>query len=237
MPDDLGTIHPLSNFKDPSQSLGEKLHIGSCILHSYMNFHLRVPLNGSADQMGSLLALQKAFAQVCNSLAPLVQQSRCWNRVTLHHLAYKLLREKFPAMGSQMVCNAIYSVSRTSRLVYQHPGSPFNLARLGNKPLPLLRFSDSCPVYFDRHTLSVKAGQLSMYTLDGRIRFQLALREEDELSFYEKKLREIVLSRTNNSSFELSFLFLAAAQHGAAPLAPEPGLGEIPEYVIVEEAT
>ena len=136
-----------------------------------------------------------------------------------------------------MVCNAIYSVSRTSRLVYQHPGSPFNLARLGAKPLPLLRFSDSCPVYFDRHTLSVKGGQLSMYTLDGRIRFHLALRPEDEASFHEKKLREIVLSRTAADSFELSFLFLTLAPGADSPLAPEQDLGEIPEYVMVEEAT
>ena len=202
-----------------------------------MNSILRIPLNGSPEQVNSLLALQQAFAQVCNSLAPMVQQSRCWNRVTLHHLAYKLLRDKFPAMGSQMVCNAIYSVSRTSRLVYQHPGSPFNLTRLGAKPLPLLRFSDSCPVYFDRHTLSVKGGQLSMYTLDGRIRFHLALRPEDEASFHEKKLREVVLSRTAADSFELSFLFLTLTPGGDAPLTPEQDLGEIPEYVMVEEAT
>jgi hypothetical protein len=202
-----------------------------------MNFMLRIPLNGSSEQLTSLRALQQAFAQVCNALAPLVQESRCWNRVTLHHLAYKLLREKFPAMGSQMVCNAIYSVSRTSRLVYQHPASPFNLTRLGDKPLPLLRFTDTCPVYFDRHTLSVKAGQLSMYTLDGRIRFHLALQPGDEASFHEKKLREIVLSRTAADGFELSFLFLMPGEGEEVPLAAEQDLGEIPEYVMVEEAT
>lgn len=201
-----------------------------------MNFLLRIPLNGSPEQLTSLRTLQQAFAQVCNALAPLVQQSRCWNRVTLHHLAYKQLREKFPALGSQMVCNAIYSVSRTSRLVYQHPDSPFSLGRLGDKPLPLLRFADTCPVYFDRHTLSVKAGKLSMYTLDGRIRFHLALRPEDEASFHDSKLREIVLSPTPNGGFELSFLFSPRDQGEAMSAAKEPQAGEIPEYVIVEEA-
>lgn len=200
-----------------------------------MNLTLRIPLNGSPQQLASLRALQQAFAKVCNALAPLVQQSRCWNRVTLHHLAYKQLREQFPAMGSQMVCNAIYSVSRTSRLVYQHPDSPFNLSRLGDKPLPLLRFADTCPVYFDRHTLSVKDGQLSMYTLDGRIRFHLALRPEDEASFHEKKLREIVLSRTATDSFELSFLFLTSPQGDEIPAGKEQDPGEIPEYVMIEE--
>ena len=202
----------------------------------YMNSLLRIPLNGSPEQIASLHALQQAFAQVCNALAPLVQQLRCWNRVTLHHLAYKQLRERFPAMGSQMVCNAIYSVSRTSRLVYQHPESPFNLGRLDDKPLPLLRFADTCPVYFDRHTLSVKGGQLSMYTLDGRIRFHLALRPEDEVSFHEKKLREIVLSRTATGSFELSFLLLTPSEGNEIPGAKEQDSGEIPEYVMIDEA-
>jgi hypothetical protein len=201
-----------------------------------MNFLLRIPLNGSTEQLASLRALQQAFARVCNALSPLVQQSRCWNRVTLHHLAYKKLREQFPAMGSQMVCNAIYSVSRTSRLVYQHPNSPFNLSRLEGKPLPLLRFSDTCPVYFDRHTLSVKEGQLSMYTLDGRIRFHLALRPEDEASFHEKKLREIVLSRTAAGGFELSFLFSTPSDGDEIPFASAQDSGEIPEYVMIDEA-
>jgi len=202
---------------------------------SAMNTALCIPLNGSPAQLASLRALQQAFAQVCNALAPLVQQSRCWNRVTLHHLAYKQLREQFPVMGSQMVCNAIYSVSRTSRLVYQHPDSPFNLNRLGAKALPLLRFSDNCPVYFDRHTLSVKGGKLSMYTLDGRIRFHLALRPEDETRFHDSKLREIVLSRTPDDGFELSFLFSALAEVEAASLLFVPPPGEIPDYVTVEE--
>ena len=204
-------------------------------MRSYMNSILRIPLNGSPEQLASLLSLQQAFAQVCNALAPLVQQSRCWNRVTLHHLAYKLLREKFPAMGSQMVCNAIYSVSRTSRLVYQHPASPFNLTRLGDKPLPLLRFTDSCPVYFDRHTLSVKDGQLSMYILDGRICFHLVLRPEDEASFHANKLREIVLSQTATGSFELSFLLLMPPQGHEPPADKEQDPGEIPEYVMIDE--
>ena len=201
-----------------------------------MNSMLRILLNGSPEQMTRLHQLQQTFAQVCNALSPLVQQSRCWNRVTLHHLAYKKLREQFPVMGSQMVCNAIYSVSRTSRLIYQHPDSPFNLSRLGDKPLPLLRFADTCPVYFDRHTLSVKQGQLSMYTLDGRIRFHLVLRPEDETSFHEKKLREIVLSRSATNSFELSFLFSMPSEGDELPADKAQEPGEIPEYVMIDEA-
>ena len=199
-----------------------------------MNFMLRIPLNASPEQLVRLQDLQVAFARVCNALAPTVQQTKVWNRVALHHLMYRNLRDRFPEMGSQMVCNAIYSVSRTCRVVFQHPQSPFNLVRLGDKPLPLLRFSDNCPVYFDRHTLSVKAGQLSMYTLDGRMRFALALQPADEANFNEKKLREIVLSNRPDDAFELSFLF-SDGQEDDAPLSSVASGAEVPEYVMVEE--
>ena len=110
-----------------------------------MKTGLRVPLNMSPDQALKLRQLQAVFAKVCNSLAPLVQKTKVWNRVALHHMAYKPLREQFPQMGSQMVCNAIYSVSRHSRMLYQSPTSPFNLTKLGDKPLPLLQFTDRAP--------------------------------------------------------------------------------------------
>jgi len=200
-----------------------------------MNFMLRIPLNTSAEQLARLQALQAAFARVCNALAPTVQQTRVWNRVALHHLMYHSLRERFPELGSQMVCNAIYSVARTCRVVFQHPQSPFNLSRLGDKPLPLLRFTDNSPVYFDRHTLSVKNGQLSMYTLDGRMRFALALKPADEASFHEKKLREIVLSRQPDGGFQLSFLFSDVGDQ-PAPESAAASDAEVPEYVMVEEA-
>lgn len=203
-----------------------------------MNFVLRIPLHASPEQQARLQALQAVFAQVCNVLAPLVQQTRIWNRVALHHLAYRRLREQFPALGSQMVCNAIYSVSRTCRQVYQNPDSPFNLARLEGKPLPLLRFADSCPVYFDRHTLSFKGDKLSMFTLDGRMHFELALTAEQRARFKALKLREIVLARRGAAGFDLTFTLSDAEglpEKGAADV-PE-GQGDIPEYVFVEETT
>jgi hypothetical protein len=203
-----------------------------------MNSTLRVPLNASPEQAQRLTALQAAFAQVCNALSPMVQEKRIWHRVTLHHLAYKALREQFPQIGSQMVCNAIYSVSRTARLVYQDPASPFNLSRLAGKPLPLLQFSERCPVYFDRHTLSVKNGALSLYTLDGRMHFLLSLSAGDEKNFHERKLREIVLSREQNGSFQLAFSF--GDEHEDDPaktgIATDRLHGELPEYITVEAA-
>ena len=170
-----------------------------------------VQLKSSEAQAAQLVALQSLFARACNNLAPLVSQSRCWNRVALHHLAYKGLRERYPQLGSQMVCNVIYSVCRAARLVYQHPQSPWNVAKIGQASLPVIAFSDDTPVFFDRHTLSIKKGQVSLFTLDGRMRFELGLAEADEMRFRQEKLREISLEKRGGSYF-LRFILVAAAE-------------------------
>ncbi len=193
-----------------------------------MNSTLSVVLNTTPDQQARLQALQRAFAQVCNALAPLVQASRCWNRVALHHLAYRQLRERFPEVGSQMVCNAIYSVSRAARLVYQHPQSPFNVGRGGGgvqPALPLLQFLSAAPVFFDRHTLSMKQNLLSMYTLDGRMRFQLTLPAEQVALFERSRLREVVLSSRPDGQFVLAFVLTDAV---AGEVADGPEAAELP---------
>lgn len=207
-----------------------------------MNNLLRIPLNTTAAQFERLLSLQKVFSQVCNQLAPEVSRSRVWNRVALHHLHYRTLREKYPTLGSQMVCNAIYAVSRTARLVYQSPASPFNVQKMGDRPLPALRFAETCPVYFDRHTLSLKVGKLSLFTLDGRMQFELTLKPEQLALFEQGKLREIVLSRGADAVFVLSFwlesaLTLAPNESALAlPAAPDAAL-LIPDYVSLEVAS
>lgn len=198
-----------------------------------MSQFLSISLNPTPEQFQRLCGLQEEFARVCNALAPMVRETRCWNRVALHHMAYKALREQFPALGSQMVCNAIYAVCRSSRLIYQHPASPFNVERMEGRSLPLLRFLDTNPVYFDRHTLSIKEGRLSMYTLDGRMRFYLALSAADEAAFHGSKLREVVLMRNGQGGFGLSF-WLGNAD-GAAVDGSNADLNEIPEYLMVEE--
>lgn len=200
---------------------------------------VRLQLQTSPTQHARLVALQHAFAQACNELAPIVQQTACWNRVALHHMVYKALRAKFPDLGSQMICNAIYSVSRSCRLVYQHPSSPFNLQRLAGRPLPRVQFLPESPVYFDRHTLSLKDGQVSMFTLDGRMRFHMALSATDEQRFRTEKLCEIVLTQ-KAGQFNLTFQL----DDGLNPAGPSDDKdrdsnaarnSELPEYMLVIE--
>jgi len=195
-----------------------------------MKSSLRVALNGTPEQSRRLRELQTAFAAVCNAIAPVVQSTRCWNRVALHHLVYRSMRERFPTLGSQMICNAVYSVSRTARLVLQHPKSPWNVNKQSGAPLPLLRFAPSAPVYFDRHTLSLKGNFLSMFTLDGRMRFALRLAPSDEARFHGEKLLEVVLVATA-SDFELTFRFAGADAAGRLDRLSAKGV--LPEYVLV----
>lgn len=185
-------------------------------------------------QTERLIHLQQMFAQACNHLSPIVQQTRCWNRVALHHMAYRGLRAQFPALGSQMACNAIYSVSRTCRALFQNPTSPYSLNKLGNAPLPRVLFLPQSPVYFDRHTLSLKNGRASMYTLDGRIKFNLDLDEAQEALFRTSRLREIVMS-SQPAGLALTFTFDDQPPTSPAEADDEQSMTDLPEYVLVTD--
>lgn len=193
-----------------------------------MNNILVVPLRVPSEVFQHLKALQETFASVCNTISPYAQKNACWGRVSLHHLVYKDMREAFPDMGSQMICNAIYSVSRSYRLVFTHPDSPIDIKNHPHEPIPLLRFFPTAPVYFDRHTLSIKNGVVSLFSLNGRLRFNLAIAPEIEKRFKEEKIRDIRLSRVD-SNFRLIFTFAMSNEK----LDGEEGAGEFPGHFVI----
>jgi hypothetical protein len=190
-----------------------------------------VHLQASPEQFARLEALQQLFVKACNSLTPVVRETRCWNRVGLHHMVYRQLREKFPQLGSQMACNAIYSVSRACRIVYQSPGSPWLAGRQPDQTLPLIKFEGAAPVYFDRHTLSLRGGVVSMFTLDGRMRFQINLSSEQEAHFVRDRLREVVL-QSRAGVYSLSFVFLTEESGTSAEGQSDEHL---PEYLVIQQ--
>jgi hypothetical protein len=206
------------------------IHIGakkSRYNASYMNSKIVLRLNTNPEQLARLERLQAAFAEVCTALGPIIRETRCWNRVALHHLTYRKLREQFPDLGSQMTCNAIYSVSRSARQIFQSKASPWNIEKRQDQVLPLLRFAATAPVYFDRHTLSLRRAGLSMFTLDGRLRFEVGLTPADELRFREERLKEIVLSRDDRGYFLIFSL--------GEPDEMAPENTDLPEYLIIIE--
>lgn len=192
-----------------------------------MAHRLSIPLITSAPQLVRLRALQARFVEACNEIAPVVRASRCWNRVALHHLVYKDIRKRYPELGSQMACNAIYSVCRAARLVYQGEGAT-RLPLDDDAGLPLIQFLGSAPVYFDRHTLSIKRGVLSLFTLDGRMKVSVDLPQSIEQHFQEFRLREIILTLDEGANLHFTF-------GDDADLAPR--LQDLPGHLLVLSAS
>jgi IS605 OrfB family transposase len=118
-------------------------------------------LAATPEQSTALHDLASAFAQACNSIVPFAQEHRCWNRVTLHHMTYYPVRERLPALGSQMVCQAIHRVADAYKTLKANKG----IAK--DKPVPPIAFSPTS-VTFDKRTYSLKGDILSLFTLDGR---------------------------------------------------------------------
>jgi len=117
-----------------------------------------IKLNATTEQSDALFALQTAYADACNALVPVVVESRCWNRVALHKLSYYDIRSRSP-LGSQMVCNAIFSVCKAYKALVA-------LKRI-RETVPVISF-DRASVHFDKRTYSIKGETLSLYTLHGR---------------------------------------------------------------------
>lgn len=119
---------------------------------------ISIRLETTKEDDQKLLSLRDAFLEVCNQIVPYVVENRCWNRVSLHNLVYSKIREKFP-LGSQMVCNAIFSVCKAYK----------SKALLPKETIPPIRFHKNRSVHFDKRTYSIKGEKLSLYTLSRRI--------------------------------------------------------------------
>lgn len=114
-------------------------------------------------QSEGLAALADTFARACTAMVPYVQEHRCWNRVGLHHHAYYTIRTLFPALGSQMVCQALHRVGDAYKTLKANKGIQLN------KPIPSVMFRPTS-VNFDKRTYSLKGDTLSLFTLAGRQR-------------------------------------------------------------------
>ncbi|HEX6509393.1 MAG TPA: transposase, partial [Chloroflexota bacterium] len=143
-----------------------------------------IRLNATCAQASALHALRTAYADACNRLVPLVREHRCWNRVGLHNHAYSRLRAETP-LGSQMVCNAIYTVCKAYKVQKA-------LGRIRKEVVPLIRFNRAS-VHYDKRTYTLKEQELSLNTLDRRIRLRLSLGEHQQRILASGQPREAEL--------------------------------------------
>ena len=123
---------------------------------------ISIRLETSQEQEKQLVELQEAYHLACNQIVPDVIASRCWNRVALHGLVYTKIRRSSP-LGSQMVCNAIYSVCKAYSAK----------SILPKEEVPKICFHKARSVHFDKRTYSIKEGIISLYTLKKRIKLRM----------------------------------------------------------------
>jgi IS605 OrfB family transposase len=133
-----------------------------------------------ADAFGLLARL---FSAACNAIVPFVQEHRCWNRVALHHLAYYHLRERFPALGSQMVCQAIHRVADAYRTARANGELP------KDEPIPGFRFSPRS-VNFDQRTYAFKGDAFTLFTPAGRMKVAFVVGERQRALLGEGTMKE-----------------------------------------------
>lgn len=125
---------------------------------------ISIKLKTNKEQSALLLHLRDAFLGACNEIVPFAVDHRCWNRVALHNLCYSKVRG-LTQLGSQMVCNAIFSVCKAYK----------NKCILKGDTIPTIHFHKNRSVHFDKRTYSIKRTSLSLYTLQGRIRVEMQM--------------------------------------------------------------
>lgn len=121
---------------------------------------IAIKLNISEFQQKALCELQELFADGCNRVAAIAFSEKERNRVRLHHLCYRSLRQSLPKLGAQMCCNAIAKTAACLKAL--------------KKPKQVL-FKNGCSVHFDKRTYSLKKGVLSLFTLQGRVQIPLEI--------------------------------------------------------------
>lgn len=171
-----------------------------------MKNRLKLRLSVTAEQELVLGELQRLFAEVCNAIADMAIKNRCFNRVALHHLTYAHIRQTYPQLGSQMVCNAIYAVAKVIKMLYLSKSSPIYKLVKESGEYPRCQFQKNSPVFFDKNTLSIKDGRLCLYTMVGRLVINAQLDAGLVKRISGERISELIL-KSNTDGFSLLFIF------------------------------
>lgn len=165
---------------------------------------MRLELELPACEHSMLLQLQQVFAALCNEVSAVARREGCWGRVRLHHLVYTKLRAAHPNVGAQHICNAVYAVSKAFRVLLSGPDPSSVSSGLHSsrtKVIPLIRFVESNPVYFDKKSMSAGPDGLSILGVGGRIKIPMPVSEEFLNAFKNEGIKEITLLKYPKGSF------------------------------------
>jgi len=172
-----------------------------------------IRLEVSAEQASALAALRTAYADACNRLVPIVREHRLWNGVGLHQRMYSNLWQATP-LGSQMCCNAIFSVCKAYKAQKE-------LGRIReDEPIPKIRF-DRPSVHFNKRTYTHTNDAVTLYTLGGCIKVAMRPGEHQRriLKSGQPKEAELVLRKGQ------WFFNLVVESSDAEPVVSGPVMG------------
>lgn len=172
-----------------------------------------VHLTLNPEQTEQLQSLQTLFTQAYLLTASIAAELGTVGRVRLHHESYSTIREKFPKLGAQMACNVIHAVA----MLRAQTGSLD--AKKATYPNDKNGLASNTPVLFDRNTLSIKGGVISIFTLEGRMKLAIKKVKDVEYIFRTEKLKMAVLKKKANS-YKLQLIFTSDA--GANITVPSP---------------
>jgi IS605 OrfB family transposase len=147
---------------------------------------IAIKLNISESEKEALCELQELFTKGCNQVAAVAFLEKERNRIRLHHLCYRALRQSLPELGSQMCCNVIAKTATSLKAL--------------KSPKQVL-FKRGCSVHFDKRTYSLKGGVLSLFTLQGRIRIPLEISKYHQRSLDAGTPKEAELVRRGKRWF------------------------------------
>lgn len=124
------------------------------------------------------------FSDACNYIVPYVIKNRCWNAFSLHKLCYYATRERFPALGSQMVCNAIKKVCTSYKALKIRP----------DHDVPTIHFRPEASVHYDKRTYTLRENGVTLFTPKGRIQcsFQVGPYQQQYLMVGKPREAELI---------------------------------------------
>ncbi|CDM65676.1 RNA-guided endonuclease InsQ/TnpB family protein [Pyrinomonas methylaliphatogenes] len=129
---------------------------------------IRVGLKPTPEQADALRETLRQHTECFNAVCAYGWQHQERNGVRLHHATYRALRERFPALPSQLVVAARERAREALR-------SAFGRARRGKKASqPRSRL---CPIRYDARTYALRAakGYVSLASVAGRLKVPFAL--------------------------------------------------------------
>ena len=150
-----------------------------------MKLTLKLKLKTSQEELKKLSDTVQKFSEASNQVSLLIKESNIKNHVILHRLYYYQIKSQFD-LPAQMTCNAL------KRALFAY--------KSGNKKTTIT-FKQNASMPFDDRMLSFKNNQVSILTLNGRIKLNLIIYGAKAQELLNNRKGESILVIKNNKAF------------------------------------